>query len=316
MAEVSESHFPGTLILNGEGPRPERIYTARIRDLANIRTYLFLAAAVVASATVVSSSHAQDAGPLAFEVATVKLSNPNRPQPPSLKLFPNRFETMDMPLSSVIAIAYNLTYGADQQISGAPAWIRSEKFDIVAKEDETVSARMRKLSPEQQGDESRLMIQALLADRFNLRVHRETRELSTYVLVLARGGPKLKPVVLNPHLPADIPQSRINVMGKGWLEGHDCDMALLTKMLGSLPEVDGRTVIDKSGLKGKYDFTLKWTPDSTADPAASGTGTAISPDARPSFFTALQEQLGLRLASTKDQVEVILFDGVDKPSAN
>jgi uncharacterized protein (TIGR03435 family) len=265
---------------------------------------------------VASTSYAQETDPLAFEVATVKLSSLNGPQPPSLKLLPNRFETRDMTLSNVIAIAYNLTYGADQQISGGPAWIRSEKFDIVAKEDETVSARMRKLSPEQQGDESRLMIQALLADRFKLKVHRETRELLTYLLLLARSGPKLKPAVLNPHLPVNIPQNRINVMGQGWLEGHDCDMALLTKMLGSLPEVDGRTVIDRSGLTGKYDFTLKWTPNSTTDPAASITETARSPESRPSFFTALQEQLGLRLASAKEQVEVIVIDDVDKPSEN
>jgi uncharacterized protein (TIGR03435 family) len=221
-----------------------------------------------------------------------------------------------MPLSGVIAIAYNLTYGVDQQISGGPAWIRSEKFDIVAKEDETVLARMRKLSAEQQRDASRQMLQALLADRFNLRVHRETRELSTYVLLLAKGGPKLKPVVLDPHLPANIPPSRINIMGQGWMEGHDCDMTLLTKTLGSLLEADSRTVIDKTGLKGKYDFTLKWAPDSTADAAASGTEAAVSPDSRPTFFTALQEQLGLKLASTKDQVEVIVVEGVDKPSEN
>jgi bla regulator protein BlaR1 len=100
-------------------------------------------------------------------------------------------------------------------------------------------------------------------------------------------------------------------MGQGWLEGHECDMTLLTKMLGSRPEVDGRTVVDKTGLTGNYDFTLKWTPKSTTD-----AGSATGPESLPSFFTALQEQLGLRLVSAKGQVEVIVVDDVDEPSEN
>jgi uncharacterized protein (TIGR03435 family) len=281
-----------------------------MRRSAKLRTYLLLATVVSGTLTASSVTYAQEPSQPSFEVATVRPSGSTRPQLSSVKSLPNRFEISAMTLKDVMAIAYNLG-DADQQIVGGAGWIRSERFDIVAKEDEAVSARMRKLAPEQQGNVTRLMMQRLLADRFGLKVHSETRALSTYSLALASGGPKLKKAVSDPHLPENIPASRINVMGQGWLEGHGCDMTLLTKMLGSRPEVDGRTVVDKTGLPGKYDFTLKWTPDSATD-----AGSATGPESLPSFFTALQEQLGLRLVSAKEQVEVIVVDDVDKPSEN
>jgi uncharacterized protein (TIGR03435 family) len=150
----------------------------------------------------VSHSNAQQPTPPSFEVATVKPSDPQRPLPPSLRFSPNRLSVGSMTLQDLISIAYNLTYGADQQISGGPDWIRSEKFDVVAKEDETVAAHLHKLLPEQQGDENRRMLRELLAERFALKVHHETKDLSTYVLSIAKGGPRLKPAVLDPHLPS------------------------------------------------------------------------------------------------------------------
>jgi uncharacterized protein (TIGR03435 family) len=281
-----------------------------MRRSAKMRTYLLMATVVSGTLAASSITYAQEPSQPSFEVATVRPSDPTRPQLSSVKSIPNRFEISAMTLKDVMAIAYDLG-DADQQIVGGPDWIRSEKFDIMAKEDEADSARMRKLPPEQQGNLTRLMMQALLADRFGLKVHAETRTLTTYSLVLASRVPKLKRAVPDPHLPANIPASRINVMGQRWLEGHECDMALLTKMLESRPEVDGRTVVDKTGLTGKYDFTLEWTPDSTTDG-----GSVTGSESLPSFFTALQEQLGLKLVSAKGQVEVIVVDDVDKPSEN
>jgi uncharacterized protein (TIGR03435 family) len=282
-----------------------------------IRVCLLLTAiAVVASGGVVSHGNAQQTTPPSFEVATVRSSDPQKPLPPSLSFSPDRFDARNMTLQNLIAIAYHLTYGADQQISGGPGWIRSEKFDIAAKEDETVKTQLHKLPPEQQGDENRRMIRDLLAERFGLKVHHETRDLPTYVLLVAKGGPKLRSAVLNPHLPANVPPTRINVMGKGFLEGHDADIALLVQVISSQSEIGGRTVIDKSGLTGKYDFTVKWAPDSTTDTLSSRAETNSQPESLPSFFTALQEQLGLRLASTKQPVDVVVVDSADKPSEN
>lgn len=272
--------------------------------------------AVIAPGTLASHSHAQQPTPPSFEVATVKPSDLQKPLPPSLKFSPNRLEAGSMTLQDLISIAYDLTYGADQQISGGPDWIRSEKFDIVAKEDETVAAHLHKLLPKQQGDENRRMLRELLAERFSLKVHHETKDLSTYVLSIAKGGPRLKPVVLDPHLPANIPPNRINIMGRGFLEGHDADTALLVKTLSAQPEMDGHTVIDKTGLTRRYDFTLKWEPDSMADGPSSKAETSSQSGSLPSFFTALQEQLGLKLTSSKGPVDVVVVDSADRPSEN
>jgi uncharacterized protein (TIGR03435 family) len=218
-----------------------------------------------------------------------------------------------MTLKELIAMAYQLTFDTSQQISGGPAWINSEKFDTVATEDENLLAQLNKLPPEQQGDQNRIMIQKFLSDRFKLSIHRETRELTTYTLLLAKGGPKLKPGVLDPKLPANIPQTRINIMGAGSLAGHNSTTSQLAQVLSVESEIGGRTVIDKTGLTGKYDFTLKWIPDSAMDVHSSG---AETQENLPQLFTALQEQLGLRLASAKAPVDVIVVDHADMPSEN
>jgi uncharacterized protein (TIGR03435 family) len=286
----------------------------KIRYLAILHAnLLFIAITVVGMSTVVSASHAQQATPPTFEVATIRRSDPKKPQLPVLKFSQGRFEARSMTLKELIAMAYQLTFDTHQQISGGPAWINSEKFDIVAKEEETILAQLQKLSPEQQGDQYRTMIQELLSDRFKLSIHRETRELSTYTLLLAKGGPKLKSGVIDPKLPANIPQTRIDKRGPGTLMGHNSTTSQLAMVLSVQPEIGGRTVIDKTGLSGKYDFTLKWMPDSAMDAHLSG---AETQENLPQLFTALQEQLGLRLASAKAPVDVIIVDNADMPAEN
>jgi uncharacterized protein (TIGR03435 family) len=283
--------------------------------LSHLRSILAVIVAVLLIA-VMSPIHAQSPASPSFEVATVKSSNPNDPRPASLKFSRDSFSATGMTLKELIAIAYHLTYGADKQVSGGPDWIDSEKFDIQAKEDEAVSTHLNNLSAKQRGDEYRLMIQALLAERFKLKVHHETKELPTYTLVVTKNGPKLKLAVLDPHLRSNIPQSRINVMGKGFLEGHDSDVTLLVKTLSLQPEIGGRTIVDKTGLSGKYDFTLKWAPDFATDAPPSEEETSSSFESRPTFFSALQEQLGLRLIPAKSPISVIVVDYLDRPSEN
>lgn len=220
-----------------------------------------------------------------------------------------------MTLENLIALAYNLTYGVDHQVDGGPDWIRSKPFDIEAKEEIEVAKKYYKVPPDQQGDLMRAMLQTLLADRFGLKVHSAPHELSTYTLIRAKGPIKLKPVVRDPHLPANIPANRIDVMGDGWLQGYDCDMALLSKVLASRPDLDGRTVVDKTGITGAYDFTLKWTPAIPNAPEADADAGG-SADPSTSIFTALQEQLGVKLVLAKAQVNVIVIDSVEELSAN
>jgi uncharacterized protein (TIGR03435 family) len=180
-------------------------------------------------------------------------------------------------------------------------------------------------------DQQRECLRALLADRFRLKIRRETKELPVYALVPAKGGPKLKEskpndAAANPsgEKEARRPQGPMMRMGRGQIMGQSASMEFLAQMLS---QQLGRTVIDKTGLKGIYDFTLEWTPDAGQGPGPfAGPGEpslgsqsglpAPSESGGPSVFVALQEKLGLRLESQKAPVATIVIESVDKPSEN
>ena len=274
---------------------------------------LFPVALFCASLAVALPSSAQTPPPLSFEVATVKPLDPQNPHPPSVNISGDRFSATGMSLRELIKIAYDLNYGADQQVSGGPAWAGSVRFDIEATEDPKLGEKLQQLSSDERGKQLREMLRGLLADRFKLEIHHESSELSVYELVTIRSGSKLMPS--GSHTSPDQvsstkPRSWIRFAGKGMLEGNDADAATLVTALSMQPEIGGRLVVDKTGLTGKYDFTLKWTPDmgQGTDPPAA--------DAGPTLFTALQDELGLKLQQTKAPVDVIVIDHVEMPSAN
>jgi uncharacterized protein (TIGR03435 family) len=174
------------------------------------------------------------------------------------------------------------------QIAGGPGWLTTDRFDIVATTATPGSLNLNELEP---------YLQSLLADRFRFRYHRETRELQVYSLVVARGGPKLAA-----HSGEGEPSmSGHDGSGKISKSATNATMARPANTLGG--ELD-RTVIDNTGLKGGYDFKLEWAPNPAAD------------SVEPSLFTALQDQLGLKLESTKGPVEIIVIDSIEKPSEN
>jgi uncharacterized protein (TIGR03435 family) len=268
---------------------------------------------IILFAAISASSRAQATPAPTFEVATVKLSDTKNPSPPSVSITPDRFEATGMTLKELIKIAYDMNYGAEQQISGGPAWVASERFDLDAKEDEALSAELEKLPEDQQGVHIREMLRALLAERFRLQLHHESKELPVYELVPAKGGSKLMPAVAHALAKegdtSTKPRSWIRFAGRGLLEANEADSPMLATVLSMQPEIGGRLVVDKTGLTGKYDFTLRWTPDLTQ-------GADSSAEVGPSLFTALQEELGLRLESAKAPVDMIVIDHVDLPSAN
>jgi uncharacterized protein (TIGR03435 family) len=169
------------------------------------------------------------------------------------------------------------------------------------------------------------MFQPLLADRFKLKFHYETRELPVYVLTIAKNGPKLKesqPDPAGPPGPAGMRgKHMMRLMGMGHLEAQGISVTLLTH---ELSRQLGRTVIDKTGLTGNYDFGLQWTPDLGTGPTFKGPqggpsagDNGAAPDASgPTIFTAIQEQLGLKVESQKGPVRVMVIDHVEPPSAN
>lgn len=205
------------------------------------------------------------------------------------------------------------------QISGYPDWVSSAVYDIDAKEDETTTAALEKLPPDERVRQVRRMVQALLGERFHLRVSHRTSEIPVYALVVAKGGPKLKPSTAAP-MGNETPHAGERPRGGGFFRGGPgelhCDGATLdffaSGPLSQLPETDGRVVINKTGLTGNYEFTLKWTPEGSG-PA----GQAPPPDnSGPGLFTAIEEQLGLKLVSQKGSVETLVVESVDRPSAN
>jgi len=181
-------------------------------------------------------------------------------------------------------------------IPGLPGWANSTPFDVEAKMDEDTFAALQKLPMGQQNEQSQLMLQSILADRFKLRVHHETIDCPIYALVVAKGKFKLK----------ELPESEIP-HGSSWGPGQiDVRGGPIKDFVFCLSDTLGRVVVDRTGLKGKYDIALKWTPDELRG----------TPDAGPSIFTALQEQLGLKLARTKGPVDILVVDHVEMPSAN
>lgn len=253
-----------------------------------------------------------------FEVATVKLSSGqggNR----GILMSPGSFRVENWPLKKVIMFAYDLR--SNSQISGHPDWVNSTEYDIDAKTDENTTAALDKLPPDQKIRQVKLMVQTLLAERFHLRVSYQAREIPIYALVIANGGPKLMKSTGPRLLAGGGTQSWIMMSKSGELEGLNSSLDEFAQAAPGLwPEVGDRVVVNKTGLAGNYNWTLKWTPEATAqDFSGTNGGTPPPPgsdDSAPSLFTALQEQLGLKLVSQKGSVETLVVDSIDKPTAN
>jgi len=225
----------------------------------------------------------------AFEVATIKPSGPESP-PISIQRLPGgRLVTSNTPLPMLIQWAYQLDEG---RLLGVPAGLGSLRFDVVAKSPapEPVAGRMQ------------LMMRALLAERFKLAVHHETRELVAYTLASEPGGPKVRAVT------SDEPAgpNPFKMSDSGTLTGARVTADMLATVLSNQL---GRPVQNKTGFDGRFDFTLRWAPDTGVAP---GDG-----QDRPSLFTALREQLGFRLIAQRTPTDVVVIDHVERtPTEN
>jgi uncharacterized protein (TIGR03435 family) len=186
------------------------------------------------------------------------------------------------------------------QLAGGPSWIGDQRYDIVAK----MPAGALKAAGPERWAQMRAAVQALLADRFQLIIHRETKLIPGYALVVAKSGFKLKKM-------ADDGQADFS-SNRGKLTAHKISMELLAQNLsGNLSS----PVVDMTGIKGGFDLTLEWTPDEVQSPAKAG-GEAAEPPSGPSIFTALQEQLGLKLETQKAPIEMVVIDRIEKPTEN
>ena len=261
-----------------------------------MRRLLTLLIAITASVAIVQVRAQSDAKPLAFEVASVKLR-----QPGSLVTMiggapsGSRLTLEAMSLSDLVSWAYDVK---PFQVAGGPAWAgiqrdrttldgAANRFDIVAKA-EGEGPR----SP----SEFRQMMQTLLTDRFHLALHRESRETAVYALVIDKNGLKL-------HEAAPDAKGILRMNGGGRISGSGATIPQLVSWFSNANGVD-RPVIDQTGLAGRYDFTLEW----------SNTLAGQADSTAPSIFTAFQEQLGLKLDSTKAPVDVLVIDHAEPPA--
>lgn len=204
-------------------------------------------------------------------------------------------------LKMLIESAYDLK--TDAQLSGLPGWAESASFDIEAKEDPADVVAMEKATPAEHREHSLGLMRSLLVERFHLAIHHETKTLATYSLIVAKGGVKFKESDPNdPHSGhTGIQNQKMTATG-----------ITMDDLSSTLSHQLEREVINKTELKGKFDINLIWSREDAPVESKDTTGV----DSAPSMFTAVQEQLGLKLESTKSPVDTIVVDHVEQPSEN
>jgi uncharacterized protein (TIGR03435 family) len=229
-----------------------------------------------------------------FEVATVKPTDPAFGGI-MMSLKGGKFSAKGFTLKDLIAYAYQLDA---RQITGGPKWMDSDRFDVLGK-------------PEKQGplsrDAARVLLRALLTDRFQLRIHRETKEMPVYVLTVGRNGSRMKA-----RTEGDGGESTRMTFQGAKATGRNVSARVLAEELGSM--VFDRPVLDRTGLTGNFDFDFRWRPE----PDQFGkTGAHVAGDPNdPDIFTAIKEQLGLRIDSQKAPAEIIVVESATKPADN
>jgi uncharacterized protein (TIGR03435 family) len=249
-----------------------------------------------------------------FEVASIKPSDPSS-QGMNVGISPGGFfEARGVTLRLLISQAYDVR---DFQISGAPGWVDTERYDIVTKDavkgpSEEDLGKMADAQRNEFRDRMLGKLRVLITDRFALKFHKETKELTVYALVVAKGGSKLVAVPDEGTRESNLSSSRAND-GKTVTSGKNLPLQNLTRFLSGQV---GRTIIDKTGLTGKYDFTVTYSPNLNGPADITEGHPGLVETSGPSIFTALQEQPGLKLDSQKAPVEILAIDSVRKASDN
>lgn len=266
-----------------------------------------------------------------FDVVSIKPTAPTGDKT-LIQQLPDGTSFHGAPVRMVLQTAFGVD---DDRIIGAPSWVGTNRYEIEAKVAPEDAPKLGNLK----GSDRNAMLIPLLTERFNLRYHHEMRERPMYALVIAKGGPKLikgeafptggvPPGGVKPAdgSPVDPAKEHYKIMAiPGQIDADSMPMGVLADVLSRM-HVLGRMVVDKTGLTGNYNFSLRWTPDNSLpaipnqySPGTLESGLAHSEttsDPAGSLFAAIEEQLGLKLESEKDRVDVIVIDHIDPPSPN
>ncbi len=237
---------------------------------------------------------AADANP-AFDVAAIKPSAPDA-KGRGTRIQGASVSTLNMTLLDLMTFAFDVH---PHQIIGAPAWATTERYDITGKPD---------VEGQPNADQFRTMMRKLLADRFQLVFQKEQRELPVYALSVAKGGAKISQNTVKNET------SGVIFRGPGSVLFNNLAMDELCKTLGNAA-LD-RPVVNQTGLQGRYDFSLVWTPEQLPTSALNQNALSDKGDAPPDLYTAIQQQLGLKIDAAKLSIEVLILDKLEKPSAN
>lgn len=232
----------------------------------------------------------KDAHPT-FEVATIKVSDP-ADQSHRFEIHGRRFVIENQTVRTMIEMSYGVHR---KQIVNAPSWVEDQRFDAEGLPD--VGGQPSVVQFQE-------IVRKLLEERFGLKFHTEKREMSRYALTVAKDGPKLEPT-------KSVPDALPNERGTGDVTSRTLQMenVSMRDLAHNLQGELDRPVVDETGLKGKYDFTLKWLRQDA--PAEAATDTSV-----PTFFTAIQEQLGLKVEPSQGQVEMMVIDHIGQPESN
>jgi uncharacterized protein (TIGR03435 family) len=258
---------------------------------------LCILAAVVCLTISVASAMPTTSTRLTFEVASIKFSPPNAGTVYTIKPLPggSGYTAQNAPVKLMISLMYKVPM---RQIIGGADWINTDRFDIEARADHPSSV-----------DELHLMFQNLLADRFNLKYHIETREGPVYALTVDKSGLKMKADGTGQAMGIPI----VPTTGGGF-KGTQVPMKYLTWWLGQQLQNDGRPVVDETGLSESYDSTMSFAPE--LPPNVSRESLPPELQELPSIFEGVTQQLGLKLEPTRGPVEYFVIDHIEKPSAN
>lgn len=252
-----------------------------------------------------------------FDVATIRPSKGD-----SLRTVrsASELQMLDVTARYLIEQAYNIpwTNGSKDRIRSGPGWIDSDRYDVDAKIAPEAAATLQQMPEEQRRRQMNLRLQTLLADRLKLKVHFESRQEPIFAIVTGKNGSKLTP--------AD-PSAEDAQQGQGIVVRYNGQAAQMTAKgatLGNLAnwltgysEMGGQTVVDQTGLTQRYDFVLNWTRErALANGEQSGESESPTGTGGPALFTALQEQLGLKLVNTRGPVEIIVVDSIARPTEN
>jgi uncharacterized protein (TIGR03435 family) len=274
--------------------------TTSVQHKNNRNAAIALAVLIVALPSIAQNTNLPPSTPT-FDVASIKPAKAGDQY--TIMVQYGRLTAKGMILNGLIKQAYGVE---DDQILGAPRWVNSQRFDIDAKVDSADEASLKNLND----DQYQYMLQTFLKERFHLKAHWETKELSVLALVVAKGGPRLHVAKPGDTYPDGLkgPDGKPGHAGMMmWGSDHLTAQGIpVSSLISPLTLQLGHIVQDKTGLTGTYDIDLHWTPDSPSG----------NPDSAPSLVTAIQEQLGLKFQSEKSSVRVVQIDQVEQPTEN